>query len=86
MLISSLKILYVSCVALYFPITVSYKQHVQVEEEVLWLPHCSDPVPDFETLMSWAQEGPRKLEISDEITFCEPRILKGVLNGKVGMR
>ena len=50
---------------------------------MLWLPHCSEPVPDFETLMSWAEEGPRKLEISDETIFCDPKILKGVLHGKV---
>lgn len=75
-----------SCISLYIPINFSPTQHVQVEEEVLWLPHCSDAVPDFETLMSWAQEGPRKLEISDETTFCEPKILKGVLSGKVGTR
>lgn len=50
---------------------------------MLWLPHCSDEVPDFETLMSWAREGPRKLEIADETIFCDPKILKGVLGGKV---
>ncbi|KAK8396816.1 hypothetical protein O3P69_005052 [Scylla paramamosain] len=60
----------------------SSQEHIQVEEEVLWLPHCSDEVPDFETLMSWAKEGSKKLEIADETIFCDPKILNGVLGGK----
>lgn len=63
--------------------SVLYLQQIQVEEEVSWLPHYRGAPPDLDTLMCWCQEGKKKLDISDETRFCDPKILKGVLKAKV---
>ncbi|XP_069191873.1 cap-specific mRNA (nucleoside-2'-O-)-methyltransferase 1 isoform X2 [Procambarus clarkii] len=61
----------------------SSQEHIQVEEEVVWLPQCPDVVPpDFDTLLSWSQDGKKKLDITDETNFCDPKILEGILKAK----
>lgn len=60
----------------------SSQEHVEAEEEVSWLPHNPDPPPDLDILLSWSQDGEKKLDISDETNFCEQKILEGVLNAK----
>ncbi|KAK3860428.1 hypothetical protein Pcinc_033526 [Petrolisthes cinctipes] len=58
------------------------QEHVDVEEEVSWLPHCPEPPPEYSLLSSWPCEGPKKLELADETNFCDPKILDGVLSAK----
>ena len=56
---------------------------MEVEEEVIWMPHHDGDPPNIDTLYSWCAEGPRKMDISDEFEFCESRLLKNVLSSKV---
>ncbi|KAB7505155.1 Cap-specific mRNA (nucleoside-2'-O-)-methyltransferase 1 [Armadillidium nasatum] len=58
------------------------KEHIVVKEEVFWLPQSDDPSPDFQTLLSWVKEGAKKLDISDEIKFCHPKVLQQILSSK----
>lgn len=60
----------------------SSEEYVEVNEEVHWLPHCPDDVPDLDTLGSWSREGKEKLTITDETEFCSPKVLKGILRAK----
>ncbi|XP_066961198.1 cap-specific mRNA (nucleoside-2'-O-)-methyltransferase 1 [Macrobrachium rosenbergii] len=55
---------------------------IAVEEEVTWLPQCTEPIPDLDTLHSWSQEGEKKIDIEGEDNFCEPRVLEGILKAK----
>ncbi|KAG7162210.1 Cap-specific mRNA (nucleoside-2'-O-)-methyltransferase 1-like [Homarus americanus] len=57
-------------------------ESVQVEEEILWLPHCPDTPPDYDTLLLWSRDDKKKQDISDETNFCEVKILEGVLAAK----
>lgn len=58
------------------------QEHVEVEEEISWLPHCTNAPPDYDTLLSWSRDDKKKLDISDETNFCDPKILEGILNAK----
>ena len=58
---------------------------MNVEEEVLWLPMCSADILRSEDTSDWLAQGPRKKEIADETTFCDPSVLKEILSAKVSM-
>ena len=44
-------------------------------------PDLSPPAPN--DLENWIIKGHRKNEIADETTFCDEKVLKGILAGKV---
>lgn len=60
---------------------------MSAEEEVLWLPQCpeSTTLPSLAQLNAWVVEGPRKLNIEDEIMYCDEDVLLGVLSAKVSL-
>lgn len=55
---------------------------VTYEEEIEWLPECSNDPPSLKELKTWPVEGERKLGIEDELEFCDPDILQEVLQNK----
>ncbi|KAF2352472.1 G-patch domain [Trinorchestia longiramus] len=58
-------------------------EHASVEEEVLWISQCPDPSPPSLNQMSdWIVLGSKKLEISDETTYCDEDVLLNVLDSK----
>ena len=60
----------------------SSKETVEAEENVEWLPPCTDQCPTLKVLRSWMKEGPRKETINDEDNFCNKEILDAILKSK----
>ena len=58
------------------------KEHIEIEEKVLWINECTLPSPSMEELRQWKREGPRKESIDDETEFCDDYILTSVLKCK----
>ncbi|KAK7072367.1 Cap-specific mRNA (nucleoside-2'-O-)-methyltransferase 1 [Halocaridina rubra] len=57
-------------------------EHIKIEEDISWLPHCSEETPDLDTLNSWLTEDEKKLDLTGETNFCDPQILDGILKTK----
>lgn len=58
------------------------KEEIDVREYLDWMPQCTEEPPDIKELRSWVQEGKKKLSIDDETLFCDPEVLKNVLDSK----
>ncbi|XP_032792891.2 cap-specific mRNA (nucleoside-2'-O-)-methyltransferase 1 [Daphnia magna] len=58
------------------------RETVEVEEIVSWLPSDPIPAPNLSELKNWVIEGPKKLTIDDETTFCAADVLQKVLQCK----
>ncbi|RVE50848.1 hypothetical protein evm_004415 [Chilo suppressalis] len=54
----------------------------EAKEEPVWLSSVIDETLSGDLLDEWLQRGPKKLTISDETSFVDPNILKGVLDSK----
>ncbi|RDD44641.1 Cap-specific mRNA (nucleoside-2'-O-)-methyltransferase 1 [Trichoplax sp. H2] len=57
-------------------------EQINIEEMATWIDECQLPLPDRATLDSWMKIGKKKMTIDDEVNFCEPNILKDVLECK----
>ena len=57
-------------------------EHVEIEEKVEWLPHCTEPCPTPNELDDWMQVGKRKETIEDETTFCSRETVGAILKCK----
>jgi len=58
------------------------EEEVKVRETVSWIPSNQQPAPSLEELRVWSVKGLRKEDISDETTFCDPKVLQDVLSCK----
>ncbi|XP_046464895.1 cap-specific mRNA (nucleoside-2'-O-)-methyltransferase 1 [Neodiprion pinetum] len=57
-------------------------EEIKLQEDMEWLTNNHFSVPDMDTLQDWLVFGPKKLDIDNEVTFCEKNVLKDVLNSK----
>ncbi|XP_064623384.1 cap-specific mRNA (nucleoside-2'-O-)-methyltransferase 1-like [Lineus longissimus] len=57
----------------------SEMEEITSEEKVEWLPTCSNPIPDPDTMKTWMKEGLRSSVKEDETEFGDLKILKGGL-------
>uniref|UniRef100_A0A6A7FUP5 Cap-specific mRNA (nucleoside-2'-O-)-methyltransferase 1 n=2 Tax=Hirondellea gigas TaxID=1518452 RepID=A0A6A7FUP5_9CRUS len=58
-------------------------EEVSAKEEVVWMPPCSTEAPlSLAQLCQWNIVGPRKEDISEETTYCNPDVLSSVLTSK----
>ncbi|CAN7937793.1 unnamed protein product, partial [Ixodes hexagonus] len=58
------------------------KEEVDVKEFMDWMPECTEEPPDIKELRQWVLEGKKKLTIDDETLFCDPDVLRNVLECK----
>lgn len=58
------------------------EEMVQAKEEITWLTADQDCPPTSDELQDWMTLGKYKTTIDDEVTFCEPDIVKEVVNCK----
>jgi hypothetical protein len=56
---------------------------ISVEETVSWLEETAHETLTQDTLNGWIKEGRKKLTIDDETNFCDPDLLRNVVNSKV---
>lgn len=56
---------------------------ISVEESVLWLESKVHDIFTRDILNGWIKEGSKKMTIDDETKFCDPNLLRNVLNCKV---
>jgi len=57
-------------------------EEVSAEETVEWLPECTLPALDLDTMSGWMKEGAEKLSIDDETEFVSGETLQLVINCK----
>lgn len=60
----------------------STKEEIDVKEYLDWIPKCTEEPPDIKELRQWVLEGKKKLTIDDETLFCDPDVLRNVLDCK----
>ncbi|KAK2588336.1 hypothetical protein KPH14_004352 [Odynerus spinipes] len=60
----------------------SNKEIIQVKEDMEWLQNTHHHAPITEEMHEWMVLGPRKETINEETKFCDPKILKDIINSK----
>lgn len=58
------------------------KEVIQVDEDMEWLQNTHDQAPIAKELHEWMVLGPKKEIIEDETKFCDPEVLKDIINSK----
>ncbi|XP_015587359.1 cap-specific mRNA (nucleoside-2'-O-)-methyltransferase 1 [Cephus cinctus] len=58
------------------------EEEISVQEDMEWLENTHSEIPTIQHMEEWMSLGPSKKTIEDETTFCDPAILKNVLNSK----
>jgi hypothetical protein len=58
-------------------------QVISVKESMSWLEDMTRETFTDDTFTGWIKEGSKKLTIDDETNFCDPNLLRNVLNSKV---
>lgn len=56
---------------------------ISINESVSWLEDMTHETFTEDTFTGWIKEGSKKLTIDDETNFCDPNLLRNVLNSKV---
>lgn len=55
---------------------------IQIKEDMEWLQNTHHHAPTTKEMHDWIVLGPRRETIHDEITFCESKIVKDIINSK----
>lgn len=63
-------------------------QEIAIEQKVVWLESIDDEsdgcLTNENALCRFIVKGPRKTNTDDEVYFCDPKIVHGLLKAKVG--
>lgn len=57
-------------------------EEIKVVEDIAWLPNIHSGTPLAEDMSEWIKFGPKKFVIDDETMFCNPEILRQIIDSK----
>ncbi|XP_054162326.1 cap-specific mRNA (nucleoside-2'-O-)-methyltransferase 1-like [Oppia nitens] len=58
------------------------KEFASVEENIDWIDECQQPLPTTKELDTFYKVGPKLTSIENETLFCDPEILRNIINCK----